>query len=83
MLYFRQNLVPLSDIMILSPYRAQVTTIRNLISKERSDLKDVHVGTVVTSQGRLHNILLTTHSGKSLQVANFALLTDQANKNEK
>ena len=37
--------------MILTPYSAQVTTIRNLILNERSQLKDVHVGTVVTSQG--------------------------------
>ena len=37
--------------MVLSPYSAQVRVIKDLILKERSQLKDVHVGTVVTSQG--------------------------------
>ena len=52
-MYFYRNKVPLSNIMVLSPYSAQVTTIRKQILAERSQLKDVHVGTVVTSQGML------------------------------
>lgn len=38
------------DIMVLSPYTAQCTRIRRRILEER-DLADIHVGSVVTSQG--------------------------------
>ncbi|XP_039272758.2 3'-5' exoribonuclease HELZ2-like [Styela clava] len=38
-------------IMILSPYTAQCARIRENIRRNHSNLQDVHVGTVVTSQG--------------------------------
>jgi len=39
--------------MILSPYSAQCEIIKKEIQESRSQLTDVHVGTVVTSQGEL------------------------------
>ncbi|XP_039256734.2 3'-5' exoribonuclease HELZ2-like [Styela clava] len=40
-----------SDIMVLSPYTAQCHRIKDIIKRNRSQLNDIHVGTIVTSQG--------------------------------
>ena len=52
-MYFIRNGVPLRDIMIMTPYSAQEHIIKKLIDEKKPDLKDVHVSTVVTSQGNL------------------------------
>nr|XP_026689753.1 helicase with zinc finger domain 2 isoform X2 [Ciona intestinalis] len=66
MLHYKLK-IPLSDIMILSPYKAQCSLIKDLINKARADLNKVDVGTVVTSQGgeRDYVILSTVRSLKS------------------
>nr|XP_026693898.1 helicase with zinc finger domain 2-like isoform X2 [Ciona intestinalis] len=40
-----------SNIMVLSPYLAQCARIRKYLHEGEHELQDVHVGTVVTSQG--------------------------------
>nr|CAB3252515.1 helicase with zinc finger domain 2 [Phallusia mammillata] len=56
--------VPLEDIMVLSPYKAQCSEISSMIRAERAGLSGVNIGTVVTSQGseRDYVILSTVRS---------------------
>ena len=75
LVYFYRNKVPLSDVMILSPYSAQVTTIRNMIIKERADLKEVHIGTVVTSQGSFAILLLDIKNTSFRNIKNKVIIS--------
>ncbi|XP_078482070.1 3'-5' exoribonuclease HELZ2-like [Ciona intestinalis] len=54
-----------SNIMVLSPYLAQCARIRKYLHEEDHEMQDVHVGTVVTSQGSEADyiILSTVRSG--------------------
>lgn len=56
-MYFIRNGVPLRDIMIITPYSSQEHIIKKFIDEKKPDLKDVHVSTVVTSQGNLGFIM--------------------------